>query len=97
MNKFGSTGKKKGHELFCPYVGGAFVTNTNSFLLTFGGITRDQYGSPVNDMKDERMKNHVVVLEHDGSDVIFEVHMEDNDILTSAGYKCYRAERVYFN
>ena len=85
-------GKERGNELFCPYVGGAFVTNINSFLLTFGGITRDRYGSPVNDMKDERMKNHVVVLEHDGSDVIFEVHMEDNDILTSSGYKCYRAD-----
>lgn len=67
--------------------------------MCFGGITKDIFGGPTDDMKSNRMKNEVVIVETTGdmpAEVVFEMAMKDRDITKPLGYKCYRCEKITF-
>ncbi|MGL4773587.1 MAG: aryl-sulfate sulfotransferase [Clostridium sp.] len=89
-------GKERGNSLYCPYLGAIRVLENDNRLITFGGITKDMFGNPIDDMKADRMKNRTTVVEVKGNEVVFEIQIKSNDITSSEGYKCYRAEKINF-
>lgn len=97
--KVWSYGEERGNELYCPYLGSISILANNNRLMCFGGITKDIFGGPTDDMKSDRMKNEVVIVETTAdmpAQVVFEMAMKDRDITKPTGYKCYRAERITF-
>ncbi|MGL4989892.1 MAG: aryl-sulfate sulfotransferase [Sarcina sp.] len=86
-------GKARGNELYCAYLGAIRLLKNNNRLLCFGGTTKDIFGNPIDDMKSDRMKNEVTIIEVCGNEVVFEIKMKNKDITKPIGYKCYRAER----
>ena len=87
-------GKERGSELYCSYLGAIRVLENGNKLICFGGITRDIFGNPIDDMKSDRMKNHINIIEISGDKKVFELKISDNDITKATGYKCYRAEKI---
>ena len=88
-------GKERGHKLYCSYLGCIRLLENENRLITFGGITKDIFGNPIDDMKSDRMKNQTVIIETSKEgEVLFELSIKDNDITNSNGYKCYRAEKI---
>lgn len=89
-------GKERGSDLYCAYLGS--ISNLkNNRILCFGGITKDIFGNPIDDMKSNRMKNQVTIVETTQSnpaEVVFEIKMKNTDITTANGFKCYRAEKI---
>lgn len=87
-------GKERKHELYCPYLGAIRLLENNNRLMCFGGITKDIFGNPIDDMKSNRMKNQVTIIETKDNEVVFEVKIKDRDITKPIGFKCYRAEKI---
>lgn len=87
-------GKERGNELYCPYLGAVRILENNNRLICFGGITKDIFGNPIDDMKSNRMKNQITIIETTGEKVVFEIKLKDTDITKPIGYKCYRAEKI---
>lgn len=87
-------GKERGNELYCAYLGAVRLLENNNRLICFGGITKDIFGNPIDDMKSNRMKNEVTIIETSGQQVAFEIKLKDKDITSPKGYKCYRAEKI---
>lgn len=87
-------GKERGSELYCAYLGAVRLLENQNKLICFGGITKDIFGNPIDDMKSNRMKNRVTVIEMSDEEIIFEITMKDTDITKASGYKCYRAEKM---
>ncbi len=99
FEKVWSYGEERGNSLYCPYLGSISLLENNNRLMCFGGITKDIFGGPTDDMKSNRMKNEVVIVEVTGSnpaEVVFEMAMKDKDITRPLGYKCYRCEKITF-
>ncbi|MGL5352607.1 MAG: aryl-sulfate sulfotransferase, partial [Clostridium sp.] len=88
-------GKERGNKLYCAYLGAINLLANSNKLLCFGGITRDIFGNPIDDMKSNRMKNATTIVEVCQNKVVFELRIEDNDITTANGYKCYRADKIH--
>ncbi|MGL5151691.1 MAG: aryl-sulfate sulfotransferase [Clostridium sp.] len=89
-------GKERGNLLYCAYLGAINILSNENRLICFGGITKDIFGNPTDDMKSNRMKNRVTIIEISKDEVVFEISMEDKDITKATGYKCYRAEKLNF-
>ena len=87
-------GKERGNELYCAYLGAVRILENNNRLICFGGITKDIFGNPIDDMKSNRMKNQITIVEISKGKVVFEVKLRDTDITKPVGYKCYRAEKI---
>lgn len=87
-------GKERGNELYCAYLGAVRVLENNNRLICFGGITKDIFGNPIDDMKSNRMKNQITIIEIANDKVVFEIKIKDTDITKPIGYKCYRAEKM---
>ena len=87
-------GKERGSELYCAYLGAVRILKNNSRLICFGGITKDIFGNPIDDMKSNRMKNRINIIEVANNKVVLEISIKDNDITKPIGYKCYRAEKI---
>ncbi|MGL5347583.1 MAG: aryl-sulfate sulfotransferase [Peptostreptococcaceae bacterium] len=87
-------GKQRGHKLYCAYLGAVRLLENDNKLLCFGGITKDIFGNPIDDMKSNRMKNQTTIIEVCEDEVVFEINIKDNDITKASGYKCYRAEKI---
>lgn len=87
-------GKERGNELYCAYLGAININENGNRLVCFGGITKDIFGNPIDDMKSNRMKNRTTIVEICNNKVAFELKIEDNDITKATGYKCYRAEKI---
>lgn len=87
-------GKERGNELYCAYLGAININGNGNKLVCFGGITKDIFGNPIDDMKSNRMKNRTTIVEICNNEVAFELKIEDNDITKATGYKCYRAEKI---
>ncbi len=87
-------GKERGSELYCAYLGAVRLLENQNKLICFGGITKDIFGNPIDDMKSNRMKNRVTVIEMSADKIVFEVKMKDVDLTKASGYKCYRAEKI---
>ena len=99
FKKVWSYGEERGNSLYCPYLGSISLLDNNNRLMCFGGITKDIFGGPTDDMKSNRMKNEVVIIETTGdmsAEVVFEIVMRDKDITKPLGYKCYRCEKITF-
>lgn len=99
FEKVWSYGEERGNHLYCPYLGSMSLLENNNRLMCFGGITKDIFGGPTDDMKSDRMKNEVVIIETTGdmpAEVVFEIAMKDRDITKPLGYKCYRCEKITF-
>lgn len=99
FEKVWSYGEERGNSLYCPYLGSISLLENNNRLMCFGGITKDIFGGPTDDMKSNRMKNEVVIVETTGdrpAEVVFEMAMKDRDITKPLGYKCYRCEKITF-
>lgn len=99
FEKIWSFGEERGNSLYCPYLGSINLLQNDNRLLCFGGITKDIFGGPTDDMKSNRMKNEVVIVETTGENppqVVFEMAMKDRDITKPLGYKCYRCEKITF-
>lgn len=99
FKKVWSYGEERGNSLYCPYLGSISLLDNNNRLMCFGGITKDIFGGPTDDMKSNRMKNEVVIVETTGdmpAEVVFEMAMRDRDITKPLGYKCYRCEKITF-
>ena len=86
--------KERGNELYCAYLGAVRILENNNRLICFGGITKDILGNPIDDMKSNRMKNQITIVEISKGKVVFEVKLRDTDITKPIGYKCYRAEKI---
>ena len=87
-------GKERGNELYCSYLGAVRILENNNRLICFGGITKDIFGNPIDDMKSNRMKNRITIVEVAKDKVVFEIRIKDTDITKPIGYKCYRAEKM---
>ena len=87
-------GKERGNELYCAYLGAVRILENNNRLICFGGITKDIFGNPIDDMKSNRMKNQITIIEVSKDKVVFEIKLKDTDITNPIGYKCYRAEKI---
>ena len=99
FKKVWSFGEERGNRLYCPYLGFISLVGNNNRLICFGGITRDIFGGPTDDMKSDRMKNEGVIVETTAdmpAEVVFEMVMKDRDITKPLGYKCYRCEKITF-
>lgn len=99
FEKVWSFGEERGNRLYCPYLGSISLLENENRLMCFGGITKDIFGGPTDDMKSDRMKNEVVIIETTGdalSEVVFEIAMKDKDITKPLGYKCYRCDKITF-
>ena len=99
FEKVWSFGEERGNSLYCPYLGSISLLENDNRLMCFGGITKDIFGGPIDDMKSNRMKNEVVIVEATGDkepQVVFEMAMKDRDITKPLGYKCYRCEKINF-
>lgn len=99
FEKVWSFGEERGNSLYCPYLGSISLLENDNRLMCFGGITKDIFGGPTDDMKSNRMKNEVVIVETTGDrlpEVVFEMAMKDRDITKPLGYKCYRCEKITF-
>lgn len=97
FKKVWSFGEERGNQLYCPYLGSISLLENNNRLMCFGGITKDIFGGPTDDMKSNRMKNEIVIIEATGdmpAEVVFEMAMKDRDITKPLGYKCYRCEKI---
>lgn len=87
-------GKERGNELYCAYLGAVRILKNDNRLICFGGITKDIFGNPIDDMKSNRMKNQITIVEVANDKVVFEIKLKDTDITKPIGYKCYRAEKI---
>ncbi|MGL4362326.1 MAG: aryl-sulfate sulfotransferase [Cellulosilyticaceae bacterium] len=90
-------GKERGNALYCPYLGSVDNLNNKNSLVCFGGITKDIFGGPIDDMKSDRMKNEITIIEATNnypSEVVLEIKIKDKNICTNEGYKCYRASKI---
>ena len=87
-------GKERGNELYCAYLGAVRILENNNRLICFGGITKDIFGNPIDDMKSNRMKNQITIVEVAKDKVVFEIKLKDIDVTKPIGYKCYRAEKI---
>ena len=87
-------GKERGNELYCAYLGAVRILENDNRLICFGGITKDIFGNPIDDMKSNRMKNRITIVEVAKDKVVFEIRIKDTDITKPIGYKCYRAEKM---
>ena len=94
VNQVWQYGKERGNELYCAYLGAVRILENNNRLICFGGITKDIFGNPIDDMKSNRMKNQITIVEISKGKVVFEVKLRDTDITKPIGYKCYRAEKI---
>lgn len=96
--KVWSYGEERGNALYCPYLGAIRLLENGNRLICFGGITKDIFGGPTDDMKSNRMKNQVTIVEVTGDEVpeiAFEIGIKDTNIRTADGYKCYRSEKMW--
>lgn len=90
-------GKERGSELHCPFLSGLTLLENDNRLMCFGGTAKDRFGNAVDDMKSPRVKNRVYIVETtsgENPEVVFEVRLIDRDIMTSAGFLCYRAGKI---
>ncbi|MGL4738309.1 MAG: aryl-sulfate sulfotransferase [Cellulosilyticaceae bacterium] len=89
-------GKERGNMLRCPYLGSISMQSNGNPLICFGGITKDRFGNPIEDLLTSHLKAkaHIVEVEKDTQKVVFEWMMEDCDYTTEDGFVCYRAEKI---
>lgn len=89
-------GKQRGNSLKCPYLGSISLQNNGNRLICFGGITKDRFGNPIDDMMTPMLKASARLIEicQDTQEVVFELEIKDNDKKTEDGFVCYRAEAI---
>lgn len=94
-------GKEYQGETFTPFIGDANYLDNQNRLITFGGITRNLSGAPIElfdfeQMSINRMKvaAHVVeVTDENPAREVMRIIIEDPDPASYRGYRVYQAER----
>ncbi|MGL4772723.1 MAG: aryl-sulfate sulfotransferase [Clostridium sp.] len=87
-------GKERGNRLKCPYLGSTSLQKNGNALICFGGILKDRFGNPVDDLGAGILKASATIVEVKGNDVVFELSISNKDRRTDDGFVCYRAEKI---
>ncbi|MGL4346043.1 MAG: aryl-sulfate sulfotransferase [Cellulosilyticaceae bacterium] len=89
-------GKQRQSALKCPYLGSISVQSNGNPFMCFGGITKDRFGNPIDDLLTPLLKAsaHLIEIDHKTNQVVFEMVMRDTNKMTEDGFVCYRAEKI---
>ncbi|MGL4107818.1 aryl-sulfate sulfotransferase [Clostridium sp. LP20] len=92
-------GKESGNTLYSAQEGSIDILPNSNRLITFGSITKDIYGNPIDDVHNPRCKKEAYIIEVSNSQkpkVIFEAIIKNN-IFNPEGYICFSSKKWYIS